>query len=45
MISLRSKITQQVLSYFFLHTEAELYLNEISRKLDLNRGNLTKKIS
>ncbi len=44
MISLRSKITQKVLSYFFLHTKARLYLNEMVRVLELDRGNLVKKL-
>jgi predicted nucleotidyltransferase len=44
MIPLNSHITRQVLSYFFLHPEAEMYINEIARRLDLDSGNLTRKL-
>lgn len=44
MINLRSKITQKVLSYFFLHPQSELYLNELARLLKVDRGNLVKKL-
>lgn len=44
MLSLRSKITQKVLEYFFLHETNTLYLNEMSRRLGVDRGNLTKKL-
>lgn len=45
MISLRSKITQEVLTYYFLHEKAEIYLNELARKLNLDSGNLSRKLS
>ena len=44
MISLRSKITKAVLSYFFLHKEADVYISELARKLSLDSGNLTRKL-
>jgi len=44
MISLRSKVTRAVLNYYFLNPQQRLYLNEISRKLGLDKRNLAKKI-
>lgn len=45
MISLNSKITRKVLSFFFLNIDAELYLNEMARKFDVDRANLSRKLS
>lgn len=44
MISLRSKITQKVLGYLMLHEEAELYVNEMARRLEVDPGNLIRKL-
>jgi predicted nucleotidyltransferase len=44
MINLRSKITTAVLNYFFLNPEESLYVNELVRKLELDKRNLVKKI-
>lgn len=44
MLSLRSKITQQVLAYFVLHQGNELYINEIARRFRIDRGNLVRKL-
>lgn len=44
MISLRSKITKSVLAYFMLHEHAEMYVQEMSRRLGLDDGNLSKKL-
>lgn len=44
MLSLRSKITQTVLRYFLLHEESEVYVSELSRRLSLESGNLTRKL-
>jgi predicted nucleotidyltransferase len=44
LISLRSKITQRVLGYFMLHETAQIYVNEMARRLDLDPGNLTRKL-
>lgn len=44
MFSLRSKITQRVLSHFMLHEGAELYVNEMARRLEVDAGNLLRKL-
>ena len=45
MINFKSKITQKVLSYFFLNSEIEMYLNEIARKFTVDRANLSRKLT
>ncbi len=45
MISLRSKITREILSYFFLHEKQSLYVNEMARRFGLDSGNLSRKLS
>ncbi|MFC1485367.1 nucleotidyltransferase domain-containing protein, partial [bacterium] len=44
MISLKSIITQKILNYFFNNPEQKLYVNEISRTLNLDKRNLVKKL-
>lgn len=44
MISLRSIITQKVLDYFLLQERAPIYVNELARVLDIESGNLTRKL-
>ncbi len=44
MISMRSNITKVLLNYFFLNPGESLFVNEISRKLDLDKRNLVKKL-
>jgi predicted nucleotidyltransferase len=44
MLNLRSVISKKILGYFFLHEEKELYLNEMCRRFNLDRGNLVKKL-
>ena len=44
MISMRSKLTKSVLGYFFLHDHAEMYVNEMARRLNLDDGNLSRKL-
>ena len=44
MLSLRSKITKAVLSYFILHDYARMYVLEIARRLHLDGSNLAKKL-
>ena len=44
MISLRSQITRKILSLFFLNPHETLYVNELSRKLGLDKRNLVKKL-
>ena len=43
MISLRSKVTQKVLTLLFMRNE-EFYARELARRLDLPHGNLIKKL-
>ena len=45
MINFRSKISQKVLSYFLLNSEEEMYVNEMTRKFAVNRGNLVRKLA
>jgi predicted nucleotidyltransferase len=45
MISLRSKITRKLLSYLFLNPDLSLYLNELQKKLGLDKRNLVKKLN
>jgi predicted nucleotidyltransferase len=44
MILMKSKITRVLLNYFFLNPEESLFVNEVSRKLDLDKRNLAKKL-
>lgn len=44
MIPLKSAITQKILNYFFLNPHESLYVNELSRKLTLDKRNLVKKL-
>lgn len=44
MLNLRSKITQKVLGYFFLHEGNALYVNEMYRRFGVDRGNLVRKL-
>lgn len=44
MISLRSKITKEVLADMFLRPTASFYVNELARKHGLDSGNLTRKL-
>lgn len=44
MVSLRSGVTRKVLNYFFVNPQESLYVNELSRKLDLDKRNLVKKL-
>ncbi len=44
MISLRSKITQQVLSDAFLNEKKAFYVNEIARRHHLDSGNVARKL-
>jgi predicted nucleotidyltransferase len=43
VISLRSEITRRVLNYFFINPQDSLYVNELARKLELDKRNLVKK--
>ncbi|MFA4981346.1 MAG: nucleotidyltransferase domain-containing protein [Candidatus Omnitrophota bacterium] len=44
MIPLKSTITKKILNYFFVNPQESLYVNELSRKLFLDKRNLVKKI-
>lgn len=44
MISLRSKITQKALEYFFLNPHARLYVQELARVLHVDPKNLHRKL-
>ena len=44
MISLKSNITRELLGYFFLHEEEALYVNEMVRRLGIDKRNLLKKL-
>jgi len=44
MISLKSKITQKVLSLFFINPHEGFYTNELSRRLAVDKRNLVKKL-
>jgi predicted nucleotidyltransferase len=44
MISLRSQVARKILSFFFLNPHESLYVNELSRKLGLDKRNLVKKL-
>ena len=44
MISLRSKITQKVLNFFFFNPHESFYINELSRRLALDKRNMVKKL-
>jgi len=44
MISLRSKVTTKLLDYYFLNPEAEVYINELARILDLDPKNTETKL-
>jgi len=45
LISIKSKITKSVLSYFMLHEGAEMYVNELARRFNLDNGNLSRKLN
>ena len=44
MIALRSKITQKILGYFFLHEGSAMYVNEMCRRFGSDRGNSVRKL-
>lgn len=44
MISLKSEVTKKLLYYFFINPNESLYVNEVSRKLRLDKRNLVRKI-
>ncbi|MDO8668474.1 MAG: nucleotidyltransferase domain-containing protein [bacterium] len=44
MLDFKSKITEKLLSYYFVNTGAEHYINELARELSLDPGNLDRKL-
>ncbi|MFH1459346.1 MAG: nucleotidyltransferase domain-containing protein [Candidatus Omnitrophota bacterium] len=44
MISLRSKVTIKLLDYYFLNPEAQVYINELARILELDPKNTETKL-
>lgn len=44
MISFKSKVTIKILDYFFLNQDAENYVNELAKILDLDPKNLHRKL-
>ncbi|MDD5174296.1 MAG: nucleotidyltransferase domain-containing protein [Candidatus Omnitrophica bacterium] len=44
MIPLGSAITKKILNYFFINPHESLYVNELSRRLEVDKRNLVKKI-
>ena len=44
MILLRSVITKKLLNYFFINPQETLYVNELVRKLEVEKRNLVKKL-
>ena len=44
MISLRSKVTIKLLDYYFLNPDAQAYINELARILDLDPKNTETKL-
>lgn len=45
MISITSKIAQSLLAFYFLHEDESLYVNEIVRRLGVDKRNLVKKLN
>lgn len=44
MISLRSKVTQKILTFFFLHEKERFYTNELARLINEDPANVHKKL-
>lgn len=44
MISLQSELVRRILNYFFINSQEALYLNELSRKFNIDKRNLAKKL-
>ncbi len=40
----KSSISQKLLGHFFAHPEAQLYVNEMAKTLNLDKRNLVKKL-
>lgn len=44
MFNLKSKITIKILSYYFLNPKKSHYINELARLLEIDPGNLFRKL-
>lgn len=44
MLSIKSKITQKLLTYYFSNLHAKHYVNELARILEVDPGNLDRKL-
>lgn len=44
MFNFKSKITEKLLGYYFINPESRQYINELSRILDVDLGNLDRKL-
>jgi predicted nucleotidyltransferase len=44
MLSITSELTKSLLGFYFLHEDESLYVNELVRRLDLDKRNLMKKL-
>jgi len=44
MLSLRSKVTRKILTFFFTNPHESLYVNEMATKLGVDKRNLVKKL-
>ena len=45
MVSLRSEVTRKLLNYFFINPQESLYVNELARKLGVDKRNLVRKLA
>jgi len=45
LISIKSKIAQSLLAFYFLHEDESLYVNELVRRLGVDKRNLVKKLN
>jgi len=45
LISITSKIAQSLLAFYFLHEDESLYINELVRRLGVDKRNLVKKLN
>lgn len=44
MLNANSKTTKSLLNFFFSHEDESFYVNELARRLELDRRNLFKKL-
>lgn len=45
MVTLKSKTERELLNFFFTHEDERLYVNELVRRLGIDKRNLVKKLS